>query len=209
VSLFVGGAVLDGIDDASVARATEETPPTAVPPATVPPATTAPDVSTPTPEASAVQAPVRSENRGTRENPLPIGTAADIGGGWIVSVVDVNPNAADAVMTENAFNDPPAPGQQFVLITLSATYEGAESSSQLLAGNAFQLVGESSVAYRSYDPGCGVIPNAIPLTEVFSGGTITGNICFSVNSTDVDSLVMFTEDFVTFDDDIRVWFSLR
>jgi uncharacterized cupredoxin-like copper-binding protein/Mg-chelatase subunit ChlD len=159
-----------------------------------------PDIVTPTPVP-------RSADPGTRENPLPIGTAAEIGGGWYASVVDVVPDATELVQAENQFNEPPADGDQFFLVTISTTYEG-EGSSTLPAGNAFQVVGESSVAYTSFDPGCGVIPNAYGFTEVFTGGMVEFNICFSVKSADVPTLVMYSEDFVEFDRDKRVWFAL-
>jgi hypothetical protein len=162
--------------------------------------TPVPDIETPTPVP-------RSANPGTPENPLPIGTAAEIGGGWVAAVVDVVPDATQLVLAENPFNKPPAEGQQFFLVTISATFEG-EGSSTLPAGNAFQVVGESAVAYTSYDPGCGVVPNGFSFAEVFSGGTTEFNICFSVNSSDVPSLVMFSSDFVAFDRNKRVWFAL-
>jgi hypothetical protein len=134
--------------------------------------------------------------------------AAEIGGDWVASVINVVPDATQLVLAENQFNDPPAPGEQFFLVTIAATYEG-EGSSTLPAGNIFQVVGESSVAYTSFNPGCGVIPGQYSFTEVFGGGSIEFNTCFAVKSGDVPSLVMFADDFFTFNDDNRVWFSLR
>ena len=125
---------------------------------------------------------------------------------WAVFVVGCG--ATQLVLTENAFNKPPPEGEQFFLVTIAATYEG-EGTSTLPAGNAFQVVGESAVAYTTFDPGCGVIPNAFGFIEVFSGGKIEFNVCFSVKSSDVPSLVMFSEDYVAFDRDKRVWFALQ
>jgi len=119
----------------------------------------------------------------------------------------VIPDATQLVLAENQFNDPPEEGQQFFIVTVSATYEG-EGSSTLRAGNTFQVVGDSAVAYKTFDPSCGVIPNDFAYTEVFSGGTIEFNVCFSVKSGDTSSLVMFTEDYADFDSDKRVWFAL-
>lgn len=162
--------------------------------------TPVPDIETPTP------AP-RAADPGSRENPVPLGTAANIGADWFVSVTDVVPDATDLVLTENEFNDPPGEGSQFFVVSISATYEG-EGSSTLPVGNAFSLVGDSSVAYQTFDPGCGVIPDPVPFTEVFTGGRVEGNVCWSVQTSDVDSLVMFSEDYVRFDQERRVWFSL-
>jgi len=162
--------------------------------------TPVPDIQTPTP------AP-RSADPGTRENPLPLGTMAGIGGDWAASVVEVIPDATQLVLEENQFNDPPEEGYQFFIVTIAATYEG-ETSSSLPAGNTFQVVGESAVAYSTFAPSCGVIPNDYDSTEVFPGGTIEFNVCFQVRSTDVPSLVMFTEDFIEFDREKRIWFAL-
>lgn len=163
--------------------------------------TPVPDIETPTP------AP-RSAEPGTRDSPLPIGTTAEIGGGWVASVVGATPNANDVIAQTNPFNALPEPGAQFFLVTIQATYEG-EGSSVLPAANAFSVVGDSAVAYTVFAPGCGVVPDPFQYTDVFEGGTVVGNICFAVQSSDIDSLVMFGEDFVTFDRDIRVWFALR
>lgn len=162
--------------------------------------TPVPDIETPTP------AP-RAADPGSRENPIPLGTAANIGADWFVSVVDVLPDATDIVLIENPFNDPPEEGYQFFIVTISATYEG-EGSSTLPVGNAFSLVGGSSVAYQTFDPGCGVYPNPVPYTEVFTGGRVEGNVCWAIQTSDVNSIVMFSEDFVEFDRERRVWFSL-
>lgn len=151
----------------------------------------------------------RSSSPGSRVAPLPLGTAADIGGGWIVSVVEVDFDATDVILAENMFNEPPDRGQQFVLITISATYEGTESSSVFLPGLSLKLLGISAVAYDEFDPGCGVTPNDFPSSEVFSGGTLTGTICFAVDSEDVASLVMFGEEYSFFGSDEPVWYALR
>lgn len=162
--------------------------------------TPVPDIQTPTP------AP-RSADPGTRENPLPLGTAADIGGGWAASVIGVIPDATQLVLDRNQFNDPPPEGYQYFIVTIAATYEG-EYSSTLPAGNTFHVVGESAVSYDTFSPSCGVIPNDYGFTEVFPGGSVEFNVCFPVRSTDVPSLVMFTEDFIEFDREKRVWFAL-
>jgi Mg-chelatase subunit ChlD len=164
-------------------------------------ATPVPDIVTPTP------IPL-SADPGTRESPLPMGTAAEIGGEWYASVVDVIPDGTELVLAENRFNDPPPEGEQYFLVTITATYDG-DGSSKLPAGNAFKVVGESAVAYTQFNPSCGVIPNDPTYTEVFTGGAITFNVCFVVKSSDVPSLVMFTDDFVEFDRDKRVWFALH
>ncbi len=51
-----------------------------------------------------------------------------------------------------------------------------------------------------FEDTCGVIPDEFDaFNEVFSGGTITGNVCWSVRSTDVQSLVLILDEGFGFD----------
>jgi RTX calcium-binding nonapeptide repeat (4 copies) len=128
----------------------------------------------------------------TRDNPIPIGTAATLSDGWRISVVAVTPDATQAVLAENQFNDPPVSGKQFFLVTVTATYTAAGSSS---FDGFFRLraVGPSAVSYATFTDSCGVIPNDISNAETFTGGTITGNVCWQVLTSDASGLVMYDD----------------
>ena len=78
----------------------------------------------------------------------------------------------------------------------------------MLAGAALQLVGDRAVSYKSFEDYCGVTADDFPLTEVFEGGTIEGNLCWSVPSDEVGTLVMYSQDIVGFDRDKRVYYAL-
>jgi hypothetical protein len=155
----------------------------------------------PTPPAVAV-APGES----SRDQPIPIGESAKVGD-WILTVDSISPAADELILSENTFNAPPDPGYQFFMVTVTLTYDGAESA-RPSSGLSFNAVGESNVAYDTFSPSCGVVPLDLGLAdEVFSGGTIEGNVCFPVKSDDAASLVMYVEPFFTMDDS-RTWFSL-
>jgi hypothetical protein len=147
--------------------------------------------------------PIAETSPGNRENPIPIGTAVDVGDDWEVTVLSVESNATNQVLAEAEYNDPPEAGRQFFIAEVSVTYTGENadtfSSSELAA------VGQSSVAYSTYKDSCGEIPNELPSREVFPGGTITGNVCWSIESVDAESLVMY---FRNADHDNRVFLSL-
>jgi hypothetical protein len=143
---------------------------------------------------------------GSRENPVPMGTEA-VTGDWVVVVLDVIPYATDVVMAENMFNEPPREGHQFYIATLEATFEG--SGSATLFDLNFQAVGPAAVSYTTFEPGCGVHPNMFPVSEVFEGGIVTFNVCWSIQSSDADALVMYVEPFASFDGSDRVYFSLQ
>ena len=126
----------------------------------------------------------------TRENPLPLNTGADFSNGWRITVLSAIPNANSQVAAENRFNYPPKAGHQFFMVRLAVTRIGANSKSFWLDGS-LRTVGGSNVAYSD---GCGVIPDELPEhQEVFSGGTIVGNLCWEIRSADAGSLVMYYE----------------
>lgn len=133
---------------------------------------------------------------GTRANPLPIGTSSVIADQyypdqtWRVHVEDITPNANAIVANENMFNDPPAAGKQFFIARVSATYTGP-GSDRFDGSYRLRAVGNSAVSYSTFENSCGVIPNEISDTETFTGGTVTGNVCWEVQSSDTGSLVMF------------------
>jgi hypothetical protein len=83
------------------------------------------------------------------------------------------------------------------MVAASATYNGS-GSSHLDSGFALRAVGAANVAYTTFGTNsCGVLPDPdlyLDDPEVFPGGTVSGNAaCWVVPSSDVGSLVMFTE----------------
>jgi len=155
--------------------------------------------ATPTAGATPTQA------GGTRDTPVPLGTAADVGD-WTVTVTDVVPDATAQIMTANQFNEPPPAGTQFYLITLEATYHGDEPV-RFSTAMSWSAVGESAVSYSEGASRCGVIPEGMSdVPEVFEGGTIEGNICFAVRAEDLGSLVLYLSP--RFGDE-NVFFALR
>lgn len=136
---------------------------------------------------------VLAEPLGTRENPIPINTPVQLVDGWQVRVLSVTPDATQAVLDENQFNDPPADGHQFFIATIEMTYQGP-GSSHPDATFRFRAVGEEAVTYSTFGNSCGVYPDRIMDTEVFTSGTVTGNLCWEIRSADSDSLVMFDDE---------------
>ena len=134
-------------------------------------------------------------DRGSRNNPIPRGEAAMLYGGWEVRVVGVIPNATELVLRENMFNDPPKPGYQFFIVTIEATYRGP-GSARFDGGFRLRAVGPANVSYSTFEDSCGVIPDEISDREVFSGGTIRGNVCWQVLSSDAENLLMYDDPFL-------------
>jgi len=134
-------------------------------------------------------------DRGSRNNPIPRGESALLYGNWDVRVVGVIPNATDIVLRENMFNDPPKPGYQYFIATVEATYRGA-GSARFDGTYRLRAVGPANVSYSTFEDSCGVIPDEISDREVFSGGTIRGNVCWQVLASDAANLLMYDDPFL-------------
>jgi hypothetical protein len=143
---------------------------------------------------------------GSRDNPVPMNTWAEINDGWYMRVVDTVPDAEEMILEHNQFNDPPDDGRQFFIAVIEAAYFGS-SSDRFDGRYTLHALGDESIAYSVFADSCGVIPDEIQDPETFPGGTITGNICWSIRSADADSLVTFEDVFFSNED--RIYFALN
>jgi len=151
----------------------------------------------------------------SRSNPYPLGTDGRVlveGKPWLLRVNSVTPDATAAVLAANQFNDPPLPGRQFFMMSLTYTYQGSGSTDAALLDFDLRAVGASNVSYTTFgtQSRCGVLPDPDLIlstigVSVFTGGSVTGNDCFSVLSGDVSSLVLYQDNQPTG----QVWFALR
>ncbi|HET9660308.1 MAG TPA: hypothetical protein VFP05_08250 [Thermomicrobiales bacterium] len=144
-----------------------------------------------------------SGEAGTRAYPIPIGQTVEISDDWELTVLSVTPDATDQIMAESSFNEPPAAGQQFFMATVRVTYTGDDS--ETFYGWDLRTVGQTAVAYNQSVDDCGSIPDELATRELFTGGTIEGNLCWSIDSADADSLVLYNSDE---DSDERIFLSL-
>ena len=150
------------------------------------------DVEYPTPVA-----PTPDGQIGSRGNPHPLGTPVPVGE-WDITVTGAIDDATTEVLAENSFNEAPADGRQFAIVGIEATYRGGESDI-LFASTSFNVVGPRAVSYTGEDA-CGVVPEELDaFSEVFPGGTIAGNLCWSVMSGDIDGLVFYSQESFTID----------
>lgn len=149
---------------------------------------------------------------GSRGNPVPFETALEVRNSetdhWEVSVLETTPDATAAVLEENRFNDPPEAGNQFFIAKVRAKYLGPDSTS-FDGSLRLKALGDGGVVYTTFANSCGVIPNGLPNPELFTNGTIEGNVCWQIAYADVDSLLMMLDREFLSTEGNRVWFSLR
>jgi hypothetical protein len=146
---------------------------------------------------------------GTRKHPLPVGVSGFLHHPfWSVTVVGFTPDAGELVAATKPANNPPKPDHQFAMARVRMTYAGPGRRTP--ASLSLTAVGTSSVFY---DPTgadrCGVYPDDYThASGVYAGGVVEGNVCWSVASADVDSLLLVVEPKSSADSD-AVFMALR
>ena len=144
--------------------------------------------------------------------PIPLGTALDnpvVAGGLLsgangteIVATGVMENAWEVVRAENQFNEAPAEGNRFYLITVEVAYVSG-SGSIGVSESDFKLIGDNRVVYR---PSCGVIPDELG-GEIFVGGRTRGNVCFQIPEGE-DGLVLIHQSLFSFEPGDRRFLSL-
>lgn len=144
----------------------------------------------------------------SREEPIPVGTAGKAGD-FMVVVTDVVPVADDEIVEFDSFNQPPADGYQFFMVAVSVTNTGEETLGGWYGLN-FLAVGDASVGYSEYASTCGYIPNAGSSSpDLAPDETAEFNVCWSVPTSDSDSLVMYIDPSYFSGEETRVWFAIQ
>ena len=148
---------------------------------------------------------------GSRQNPVQFGTEVDVKNAdddhWRIAVIDTVPDATLLALGENPYNDPPEEGFRFYVVTIRAQYLGPDFTS-FDGSYRLRALGVGGVVYTTFANSCGVIPDDLPDPELFTNGTVEGNVCWKVADDDVDSLQMFLDSgFLS--DTPRTWFALQ
>lgn len=112
--------------------------------------------------------------------------------GTTIIVESVTENANQIIKRHDAWTEPPPNGHQFLLVNVKVVNNGNEPI-DIYTVSQLSLVGKSNVSYDTWND-CWTFPNEFDTSRtLFPAGSLTGNICFTVKSSDVDSLVMFLE----------------
>jgi hypothetical protein len=115
--------------------------------------------------------------------PLSIGTTADIGEGWAVTVTGAARDVTDEVLASGSSVSEVPAGYRYVGVGVSFAYSGSEpANSYAVAFTALKaLPSGSNLAYPSAT--CNLVDSqdfAGNPIEVPSGGTVSGTMCFAV-----------------------------
>ncbi len=142
----------------------------------------------------------------SRTEPIPVGTSSVVGT-YAVQVVSIEPDATDLIVNDQTFNEPPATGNQFYLVTVSVTNQGEEVTS-LWWDLTFYSVGDQAIGYSENTNSCGYIPNgAYDAPELAPGESAEFNVCWQVPADEVTSLVMYVD--TGYGGEGRAWFAIQ
>ena len=121
----------------------------------------------------------------TRDHPIPLGTEADIGGGWHVRINSVTPNVQ--------LSRPPPAGAEYFDANATISYFGGGSRTPA-QDLGWQVVGNYQAMYS---PGSNPCPNpgpqpSLPMyTAIYSGQSATGYVCWQVATNDASNLELY------------------
>lgn len=181
---------VDGSDDAettavedaqtSIATAVETTTAeTSAAAATVEPTT---EQAT-TPTVPPTPAPIAGASRA---NPVPLGQPLEVED-WTIVVTGYAENADATYADADEYADPPPAGTQYAIVQFSGTYNGPDSDT--FPSYYLSLLGESSLAAEA-DILCTITVNEENNVEVFTGGTLTTNLCYQLAPADAATAVV-------------------
>ena len=136
----------------------------------------------------------------TLDNPVAAGEVLQGTDGTEIVVTGILEDATDLVMETNQFNDPPAEGNRFYMITVAVSYVSGTDSLNVAEAD-YSLIGDNRIVYTPFGNSCGVIPGELN-AELFPGGQAGGNVCFQVESDD-SNFVLIQEPFLSFEGERR------
>jgi hypothetical protein len=139
---------------------------------------------------------------GSRSDPVPMGKAADVGGGWRLKVLHVTPNANRQVLAAEKAANPLGPwtrvpkGAQDFVVNLVVTYTGGgKGDLHSLLNLGLGAIGAHNASYNLTDNSCAdFLPKRLDLSQhgdVFSGQTARGKVCFQIAANDAKTLLLY------------------
>jgi hypothetical protein len=141
---------------------------------------------------------------GTRQQPFSLGAPGTLADGWQLVVTGVTPDAWSGIHNSIASSVAPAPDQRDYMVRVQATFVGQGTG--VFSAMRLALLSGAQTAYDQLHNNCGIVPDMVPPNLVTSGGSLRGNVCFTVRASDIDSLVLFDNQSA---DQDKLYFALR
>ena len=160
------------------------------------PTSTHAPTATPTPPSAPTPIPVGT----SRDNPIPLRQSGTTHDGFEVQVIDVRKDAHEIVVQANEsknYYEGPPDGHVYILVRIRVRSLAVDP--QELSNDRWSVVGPSQLEFGDCRTDTGrnaYYPHEVPDEYdddrlMFQGAELEGNLCFTVKSSDVESLVMF------------------
>jgi hypothetical protein len=124
---------------------------------------------------------------GSLEDPIPVGSVGRIGS-YEVAIASVNHDATDEVLALNEWNEPPGPGEQYILVDIAVGYagDGLGSVDDLM----FDPMLDYSTFFDTYSCDTGTMGGMYMSPLLFPGAETTVTVCALVETGSVGSIVL-------------------
>lgn len=141
---------------------------------------------------------------GTLQQPFPLGAPGTLVDGWQLVVTGVTPDAWTGIHDAVPSTIAPASDQRDYIVRVQATFAGQGTG--VFSGMRLALLSGVQTTYDQLHNSCGTVPDMVPPNLVTPGGSVRGNVCFTVRASDIDSLVLFDNQGTNSD---RLYFALK
>jgi hypothetical protein len=137
--------------------------------------------------------PTASLQGTSRDNPYPMDSVVDIGGGMKLSVVFVT-RPADEIVRQHIFVETPTPQQEYMIVAIHVVCTKKTNETCSFSTLQLKTVGSDGKVYeQQFDSS---IPNAMePGSEFFGGGSVEGSVLFLAVKDD-PATVLYYEPFL-------------
>ena len=149
----------------------------------------------------------------SRDNPLPMGESLITPEGIEITVVNlIKGNQAWEIIHEaNMFNDPPASGMQYIIITVKVKNISSEEEPESVSDWDFELIGSSNKVFHGTERSV-VLPDEGSLSglwvDLYHGGKETGSLDFYVPADETNLVLIWDCSYNIFKENKR-FFEVR
>jgi hypothetical protein len=131
---------------------------------------------------------------GSKSVPIPVGTTVAMVSKFDLTINKYTGNATGEMLEANSFNDKPPAGQRYAMVNVTVTNRDTKTDKRIPGYNlTLNAISKSGKTYESTD--CVATPPKLldAYTDLFTGSSLSGNICFLIADADADGLVLYTD----------------
>jgi hypothetical protein len=141
---------------------------------------------------------------GSLQQPFPLGAPGTLADGWQLSVTGITPDAFTGIHAALPSTVAPASDQRDFIVRVQATFAGQGTG--VFSGMRLALLSGIQTTYDQLHNSCGTVPDMVPPNLMTPGGSVRGNVCFTVRASDIGSLTLFDNQSTDAD---RLYFALK